>query len=72
MASAEVNRSRDRSAQVNFRMSKEDRERLRQRAAARGMTVQTYLEHVALGYENPSVLTGGRPFKTQQELPLTG
>lgn len=75
MASAETNRRRDRGAQINFRMSPEERDEIRSCAASYGWTVQQYLEHVVLGYEQPTVRRYGRPFKTENQedtLPLTG
>jgi hypothetical protein len=75
MAAADINRRRDRAAQINFRMSPEERDELRRRAASYGWTVQQYLEHVALGREHPPGRIGGRPFadETQEDpLPLTG
>jgi hypothetical protein len=44
-----------------FRMSRSDKERLKRRAAAEGMTIQAYLEHTALGYERPLSRPPGRP-----------
>lgn len=73
MAGAHVNRSTDRSAQVNFRMSHEAREDLRRQAREQGFqTLQAYFEHKLLGIEAPVPLPSGRPRKHQQELPLTG
>lgn len=43
-------------------MSYEDKQRLKKRAEDAGMTVQGYLEHVALGYEPaPPRRPGPRP-----------
>lgn len=68
-----MNRSAKRAAQVNFRMSYEEREELRRRALDQGFeSLQAYFEHVLLGIENPVPLPSGRPRKHQQELPLTG
>lgn len=74
MATADANRSRDRTAQINFRMSPEERDELRRRAASHGWTVQQYLEHVAFDRDDPVARPAGRPFTNQQEeaLPLTG
>lgn len=48
---ADERRSRERATSYPFRMSFEDKQRLKQRASDAGMTVQGYLEHVALGYD---------------------
>lgn len=69
---AAIHRSAERSAQYLWRLSPEDKELLHQRAAEQGFTVQAYLEHVALGRENPVMRRSGRPRTTQRELPLTG
>jgi hypothetical protein len=56
-------------------MSPEERDEIRSCAASYGWTVQQYLEHVVLGYEQPTVRRYGRPFKTENQedtLPLTG
>ena len=44
-----------------FRMSRSDKERLKRRAAAAGMSIQAYLECTALGYETPVSRPPGRP-----------
>jgi uncharacterized protein (DUF1778 family) len=70
---AAIHRSAERSAQYLWRISPEDKELLHERAAAEGLTVQAYLERVALGRENPVMRRSGRPRTTnQRELPLTG
>lgn len=70
MARSNADRAPDRRVNVIFRTSHEGRERLKQRAAAHGVSVQTYLEALAfdlpLGSDRPS---GPTP---QRELPLTG
>ena len=55
------------SSHYLFRMSREDKQRLKHRAAAAGMTIQAYLEHIVLGYDEPQTRPVGRPRK-QQEL----
>ena len=50
-----------------FRMSRSDKERLKRRAAAAGMTIQAYLEHTALGYDRPVSRPPGRP-REQHEI----
>jgi hypothetical protein len=73
MAAGSVNRSKKRSCNVAFRLSPEDRELLRHRAADAGLPVQAYLERVALGRLDATDLRPGRPSRDQQEaLPLTG
>lgn len=49
MAGHSTNRSKERSCPVAFRLSPEDRDLLKQRAQERGLSVQAYLEMVALG-----------------------
>ncbi len=49
-----------------FRMSRADKLRLKHRAAAAGMTVQGYLEHKALGYDQPIARSSGRPRKSRE------
>ena len=58
----------DQGAQTGylFRMSREDKLRLKHRAAAAGMTVQGYLEHTALGYPEPIARPSGRPRKARE------
>lgn len=66
-------RAADRRVNVLFRLSEEERQELRDRAAAHGVSMQTYLESVALGRPMGQDRPGGRPKrKPQQELPLTG
>lgn len=72
MAAAHLNRSDLREVQVNFRMNREDREELKARASAMGLSVQAYMEHVLLGRSEVQQLSAGRPVKRQQELPMTG
>ncbi len=56
-----------------FRMSAEDRERLRAEAAVAGLTIQQLLELRVLGAAKPRVRMG-RPPKPRQdeELPIAG
>lgn len=76
MTAANTHRSADRSASVLLRFSKEDRDRLKQRAQELGMTVQDYADLKLLDKEVPTPRSGGRtrrPAAGQaQELPLTG
>lgn len=72
MAAGSVNRTRDRSCNVAFRLSPDDRALLRQRAAADGVSVQTYLERVALGRVDATDRRPGPPRPDQEALPLTG
>lgn len=62
-----------RAAGVLFRMSRADREALKERAADAGCdTIQQYLELVALG-RRTEPLPSGRPRNPQRErLPLSG
>jgi hypothetical protein len=69
MAAGMVNRSTKRSYTVAFRLSREDRALLRQRATAAGLSVQAYLERVALDRPNVRDLPPG-PVRDFQELPL--
>lgn len=73
MATRRVDRRRtERSHGVMFRLSREDRDLLRQRAADYGVSVQTYLERVALGRPDVTDLRPGpAPADGQKELPLT-
>lgn len=65
----EYQRTPDRGYKVAFRMSLEDRNELRRRAEARGISVQSYLEHLVFGREAQDRNPGPhRP--DQQELPL--
>lgn len=62
------------SSHYLFRMSREDKQRLKQRAAAADMTIQAYLEHTALGYDEPQSRPPGRPRKRheiQEELDIS-
>lgn len=54
------------SSHYLFRMSRENKERLKRRAAAAGMTIQAYLEYTALGYDEPLSRPPGRPRKHQE------
>lgn len=66
-----VHRREDRAVSVLFRMSRDDKQLLRQRADEAGLTIQAYLEEVALG-RRAEPRRGGRPFQKQEVLPLTG
>jgi hypothetical protein len=72
MAGGHVNRSSDRSVNVAFRLSPEDRDKLKQLAAEDGRSVQAYLEKVALGRIDARDLQSGRPrlYPQPEELPL--
>ena len=78
MTAGSTHRSNDRSAMVAFRLSFEDRAALRSRAAAEGVSVQTYLERVVMGRVNATDRPSGRPFEStrrsnsQEGLPMTG
>jgi hypothetical protein len=61
-----------RSTSVLFRMSHEDKRRLREQADQAGISVQAYLERTVLGYPEATTLPPGRRPRHQQELPLTG
>lgn len=69
-----IYRSPARSVGVAFRLSPEDRAELRRRATDQGLTVQAYLERVALGRLDATALPSGRPRRpaAQEDLPLTG
>lgn len=66
---AEIHRSAERSSGYLWRMSREDKELLHERASSEGLTIQAYLEQVALGRE-PVIRRAGRPRTSQQELPI--
>lgn len=53
-------RSKQREASVLLRMSKDEREELRRKAAERGLTVQVYMQSVLFN-RDPAPLPGGRP-----------
>lgn len=64
-----------RQVQVAFRTSAVRREQIRQRATDAGVTVQVYLESLALGLPFESERPNGRPpgsGQNYEELPLTG
>ncbi len=69
MAAAHLNRSDLRSVSVAFRLSREDRDELKRRAAEQGISVQAYLERVAFGRLEATDLPPGpaRPH-AQEEL----
>lgn len=72
MAAGTLHRSKDRGYNVAFRLSREDRDLLRERAADAGLSVQAYLERVALGrLDATSRPPGPTPADDQKELPLT-
>lgn len=58
---------------MTLRLSPEDRDRLNEIAAARGLSMQAYLESIALGRE-PQIRRSGRrrPSNGQETLPMTG
>lgn len=74
MAGGSVNRSSERSVNVAFRLSPDDRAEVRRRAAQQGLSVQAYLERVALGRPHVTDLPPGpkRPAQNFEQLPLTG
>lgn len=72
MTAASIHRSKARSVGIAFRLSREDRDLLKQKAADAGLTIQAYLEWKALGKIDPPQLSGGRPAQTQETLPMTG
>lgn len=61
-------RSSARSKGYLFRLSAEDRDELRRRAQEHGLSVQAYLEMVALGRENPEARRPGPTAVGQKEL----
>jgi len=71
MAARSTHRSNQRSVCVAFRLSPEDRAELRNLAADHGLSVQAYLERVALGRTEARDLPPG-PTRRQEELPLSG
>jgi hypothetical protein len=72
MAGGHVNRSSVRSVNVAFRLSPEDRDELKVRAARAGLSVQAYLEKVALDRDDAHDRQSGRPrlYPQPEELPL--
>lgn len=64
-------RSPDRDAVASFRMSAEEKERLKQMAAQAGLTLQQLFELRLLGEAKPRPRDGRKP-RTQQQLPLAG
>jgi hypothetical protein len=66
---AEPFRSTQRDFKVAFRLSREDRVLLKSRAAAAGLSVQAYLERVALDRPDAKDLPPG-PVRNAEELPL--
>lgn len=67
-----VHRGQSRRVNVAFRLSIEDRAHLQATAAAHGVSVQTYLERVALGRWDAQDLPSGPIKRHQGELPMTG
>lgn len=55
-----LHRSKQREASVLLRMSKEEREELRRKAAEQGLTLQDYMQAVLFNRE-PAPLSSGRP-----------
>jgi predicted DNA binding CopG/RHH family protein len=66
MAAAHLNRSDVRCVSVAFRLSRADREELKRRASQQGISVQAYLERVALGRADASDLPPG-PTRTHKQ-----
>lgn len=73
MASGATHRAPGRTAIVTLRLSPEDRDLLNRTAAERGLSMQAYLESVALN-RPPQVRRPGprRPSPGQESLPMTG
>ena len=69
---AAIHRSSERSESVLFRMAPADKQALKRRAAEYGITVQAYLERVALGRADACALPSGPRQLDQRELPMTG
>lgn len=67
-----LDRAPDRQVNVIFRTSREGREEIKARANARGVSVQTYLESIALGRPLGADRPSGPTMPRNQELPLTG
>lgn len=72
MAAGNVNRSEDRTVQVAFRLSHADREELRRRVAASGLSVQAYLEWKALDRPDATDRPPGRPPSHPELFHMTG
>lgn len=60
MGTDRQHRSKQRQASVLLRLSNEEREELRRRAADQGLTLQVYMQSVLFNCE-PATLPGGRP-----------
>ncbi len=71
-AAGSIHRSTERSVNVAFRLSPDDRAELRRRAAEEGLSVQAYLERVALGRPDAKDLPPGPKNHAQERLPMTG
>jgi len=71
-AAGSIHRSTERSVNVAFRLSPDDRAELRRRASLEGLSVQAYLERVALGRPDVTDLPPGPKQHPQEELPMTG
>ena len=69
---AAIHRSSERSESVLFRMAPADKQALKRRASECGVTVQAYLERVALGRTDACALPSGPRQFDQGELPMTG
>lgn len=67
MAAGHLNRADERKWNVAFRLSWSDRELLRAKAADEGLSVQAYLERVALGRLDAHDRRPGRPSHPQKE-----
>lgn len=70
MPAGHLNRSAARRVAVAFRLSVEDRDELKRRAAEEGVSVQTYLERTALGRYNAHDRPRGPLYARQKELPI--
>lgn len=70
-APASTHRAKDREVAIIFRLSRADREVLRERARDSGLSVQLLLERDLLGYE-PHERRPGPRTTTQESLPMTG
>ncbi len=65
-----LHRSEARSATITFRVTAEERAFLKKRAADLGMSMQVYLEQVALGREPGAERRPGPPRRQEEELPV--
>lgn len=72
MASDSINRSKERSAVVMIRLSRERRDELKSIAREHGLSVQAYLEMVAFGDPNIEERKPGRPKNHPELFSMTG